>query len=178
MHGPQPPQELPPPAPPGEEFAPNAFSAAELTKQYSASAPAAYTQVHWYDRILDSLLGEDETQAKNRFALICTECRLVNGQAPPGTRSMEDVGRWRCGGCHAWNGEEKRPVDAVSELVQGWEAERKAKEHELVTSNDEEAEAEVAASGDSEADRVDDAVEDTPPPARSTRSKTKKGGKK
>lgn len=183
MQGPPSPQALAPPELPGEDFAPNAFSSAELTKQYSASAPAAYTQVHWYDRILDSLLGEDETQAKNRFALICSDCRLVNGQAPPGTRSLEDVGRWRCGGCHAWNGEEKARADAVSELVQGWEAERKEKELELIASNDVNSDSGPrefggTVSGDSKMNVDDDAVEDTPPSTRSTRSKTKKGGKK
>ncbi len=53
------------------------------------------------------MLGEDETLAKNRFALICAYCRLINGQAPPGIRTLEDIGRWRCGSCGAWNGVEK-----------------------------------------------------------------------
>ncbi|KAF1829594.1 hypothetical protein BDW02DRAFT_642741 [Decorospora gaudefroyi] len=126
IQGPSPPQELPPQDAPGAEFAPNAFGA-DLPKQYSANSPAAFTQTHWYDRILDALLGEDETQAKNRFALICSECRLVNGQAPPGARTLDDVGRWRCGGCSAWNGTEKPKEDDVATLVKGWEDERKRK---------------------------------------------------
>ncbi|KAK2868029.1 hypothetical protein FQN49_003225 [Arthroderma sp. PD_2] len=65
-------------------------------------------QPQWYDRILDVLLGEDETLPKNRLALICVHCRLVNGQAAPGTRTMEEVGRWRCVGCGGWNGENKK----------------------------------------------------------------------
>ncbi|GKZ39150.1 hypothetical protein AbraIFM66950_011959 [Aspergillus brasiliensis] len=78
-------------------FAPNAFS----------STPPQYVeQSHWYDRLLDVLLGEDETQPKNRLALICSTCRLVNGQAPPGVKTLEELGRWRCGSCGAWNGEE------------------------------------------------------------------------
>jgi hypothetical protein len=52
------------------------------------------------------LLGEDETQPKNRLVLICNSCRLVNGQAPPGVKSLEELGRWRCGSCGAWNGVE------------------------------------------------------------------------
>ncbi|KAH8704489.1 hypothetical protein GQ44DRAFT_743666 [Phaeosphaeriaceae sp. PMI808] len=44
------------------------------------------------------------TLPKNRLALICADCRLVNGQAPPGARGLADVGRWRCSGCFAWNG--------------------------------------------------------------------------
>ena len=84
-------------------FAPNAFS----LPPSSSSAYAPDQQHRWYDRILDSMLGEDETLAKNRLALICINCRLVNGQAPPGIRSLEGVGRWRCGSCGAWNGVEK-----------------------------------------------------------------------
>lgn len=78
-------------------FAPNAFSS--TSTQY-------VEQSHWYDRLLDVLLGEDETQPKNRLALICSTCRLVNGQAPPGIKTLEELGRWRCGNCGAWNGEE------------------------------------------------------------------------
>ncbi|PWY79195.1 hypothetical protein BO70DRAFT_387932 [Aspergillus heteromorphus CBS 117.55] len=78
-------------------FAPNAFPAAP--QQYIESS-------HWYDRLLDVLLGEDETQPKNRLVLICVACRQVNGQAPPGVKSLEELGRWRCGSCGAWNGEE------------------------------------------------------------------------
>ncbi|KAJ6779411.1 hypothetical protein PWT90_10844 [Aphanocladium album] len=43
-------------------------------------------------------------------------CRLVNGQAPPGTRSLAELGVWRCMACHATNGavdEGKRIVDEV-----------------------------------------------------------------
>ncbi|KAF2745467.1 hypothetical protein M011DRAFT_406593 [Sporormia fimetaria CBS 119925] len=104
---------------PGAEFAPNAFEPEELRRQYSASAAVSYTQSHWYDRIMDALLGEDETQPKNRLALICAQCRLINGQAPPGVRSLDDVGRWRCTECRAWNGKEKVKEDDVAELVRG-----------------------------------------------------------
>jgi hypothetical protein len=186
---PSPPHQLPPPEAPGAEFAPNAFGGADLTKQYSASSPAVAMQSHWYDRILDALLGEDETQAKNRFALICSECRLVNGQAPPGARTIEDVGRWRCGGCSAWNGKEKPREDDVVRLVQGWEAERKAKDEDLrvsldggIDSDNRETEDDVVVVGE-ESEDVDvkaevESEEDTPPPSRSTRSKTKGKGKK
>jgi hypothetical protein len=183
----------PPPAPspreaPGAEFAPNAFSSAELTRQYTASTAATYTQSHWYDRILDALLGEDETQPKNRLALICSECRLVNGQAPPGARSLEDAGRWRCSGCHAWNGKEKVQEDAVAELVQGWAEERREKakdmsvrSHDGAYSGNMETEEDGAVDGDmdegSGVDVADEAVEDSPS-ARSTRSKAKGKGKK
>ncbi len=76
------------------EFAPNAFSA---VPQYSQVDEGS----RWYDRIMDVLLGEDETLPRARLALICSNCRLVNGQAPPGVKRLEDVGKWRCGGCGA-----------------------------------------------------------------------------
>ena len=76
------------------ELAPSAFSAAP---QYSQ----ANKRSQWYDRIMDALLGEDETLPTARLALICNKCRLVNGQAPPGVKRLEDVGKWRCGGCGA-----------------------------------------------------------------------------
>ena len=71
---------------------------------------------HWYDRVLDLLLGEDETAPKNRIILICQNCRLVNGQAPPGTKSMTELGKWKCFGCGELNGEEDEAVKAVQEM--------------------------------------------------------------
>ncbi|KAH7139528.1 hypothetical protein B0J11DRAFT_46062 [Dendryphion nanum] len=178
--GPSPLQALPPLGVTGAEFAPNAFAPEELARQYTAAAPATFTQSHWYDRILDALLGEDETQPKNRLALICDECRLVNGQAPPGTRTLDDIGRWRCGGCSAWNGKEKIKEDVVAGLVENWEAERKAREKELIASGDadsgseEKDEAIVGTDEDSEVA----VVELVEPPLRSTRSRSKAKGKK
>lgn len=182
------PAQLPPPDAPGAEFAPNAYAAPDLARQYSMTAGASVTQPHWYDRILDALLGEDETQARNRFALICSECRLVNGQAPPGARTLEDVGRWRCGGCGAMNGKEK-PHEDVANLVKGWEAEREAKDRELDDSQDRGIDSDnreteddggiiVGADESSGVDIAAESAEDTPPPSRSTRSKTKSRAKK
>ena len=88
MQGPASPQGF------SAEFAPNAFSA---VPQYSQVDEGS----RWYDRIMDVLLGEDETLPRARLALICSNCRLVNGQAPPGVKRLEDVGKWRCGGCGA-----------------------------------------------------------------------------
>ena len=102
------------------EFAPNAFSTAP---QYSQPSEGS----RWYDRLVDALLGEDETSPKNRIALICQQCRLVNGQAPPGVKSLEDIGRWRCGGCSTMNGEEstKKLVATIEkELASGKEGSR------------------------------------------------------
>lgn len=63
------------------------------------------------------LLGEDETNAKNRLALICGSCRLVNGQAPPGVKRLEDVGKWRCSGCGRMNGAEDEGKRLVAEIT-------------------------------------------------------------
>lgn len=82
-------------------FAPNAFSSGVPPPKSSYDKPS-----NWYDRILDVVLGDDETLAKNRLALICSKCRLVNGQAPPGVQTLEQVGVWRCSNCGAANGVE------------------------------------------------------------------------
>jgi endoplasmic reticulum junction formation protein lunapark len=94
-------------------FAPNAFP-----NPPQQARPAYEQPSKWYDRILDVLLGEDETLAKNRIVLICANCRLVNGQAPPGVKSLEEVGRWKCGGCGAWNGVESEAANLMQEMRQ------------------------------------------------------------
>jgi hypothetical protein len=108
------PYAAPPPAfaSPQAEFAPNAFPA---PPQY-ALGDSTNLDGHWYDRVLDLLLGEDETSPKNRLVLICQNCRLVNGQAPPGTKTLSDLGKWRCFGCGTLNGEEDEAVKAVKEM--------------------------------------------------------------
>ncbi|PHH76830.1 hypothetical protein CDD80_1171 [Ophiocordyceps camponoti-rufipedis] len=93
---------------PGADFAPNAFST-----HASYAQPASPDSRHWYDRIFDILLGEDEAAPKNRFALICNDCRLVNGQAPPGTKSLAELGPWRCMACGALN--EHQPDSLVDD---------------------------------------------------------------
>lgn len=52
----------------------------------SSLAPVHNTayQPHWYDRILDMIVGEDEYSPKSRYALICESCRNHNGLAQPG----------------------------------------------------------------------------------------------
>ncbi|KAF2731776.1 hypothetical protein EJ04DRAFT_514340 [Polyplosphaeria fusca] len=178
-HGP-PNRALPPLESPTAEFAPNAYGTAELQRQYSSTAPSTFTQTHWYDRILDALLGEDETQPKNRLALICQECRLVNGQASPGTRSLEEVGRWRCSGCHAWNGKEKVQEDTMNELVHNLEEERKERERIQAINVDGGAESTHGDIDDDSSlvDVAEEPIEETEPPSRSTRSKAKGKEKK
>lgn len=52
------------------------------------------------------------------MAMICASCRLVNGQAPPGIKTPEELGRWRCGSCGAWNGVESETSKMLSTLKQ------------------------------------------------------------
>jgi endoplasmic reticulum junction formation protein lunapark len=121
-----PPQQLPPSAPsspspnpalrspfppPTEDFAPNAFDYPQ-----QPAAPPVFGPPKWYDRILDALIGDDETLAKNRFALICSECRLVNGLAPPGAKTLEEVGKWKCSGCGTLNGRESVTEKLLKEV--------------------------------------------------------------
>ncbi|KAL7270374.1 hypothetical protein RUND412_006924 [Rhizina undulata] len=86
----------------------------------------------WYDRILDLIVGEDETSAKNRYALICRQCRMVNGLAPPGIRSLDEMEGWGCARCLAWNGSERRaPSSAPSAAPSvGSESEVKIKDED------------------------------------------------
>lgn len=108
---PPPPPPYPPQSRPIEDapgFAPNAFP--PPSSQYAENAS------HWYDRLFDVLLGEDETQPRNRLVLLCTNCRLVNGQAPPGVKTAEELGRWRCFSCGAWNGEESETKKVLADI--------------------------------------------------------------
>ncbi|CAG9993706.1 unnamed protein product [Clonostachys byssicola] len=95
---------------PTAEFAPNAEHLPQSPPSPYQIYPQQYPsfqqpESHWYDRIFDVLLGEDETAPKNRIVLLCAHCRLVNGQAPPGVKSLSEIGRWRCMGCNRENGE-------------------------------------------------------------------------
>jgi endoplasmic reticulum junction formation protein lunapark len=120
----------PPPQPPPNhpaltaEFAPNAGDLPPSSPQYEFTPGPP----RWYDRILDLMLGEDEMAPKNRIVLICQKCRLINGQAPPGTKSLAEIGQWKCMSCHAMNGEldegkrimremfGQRPSDSATDL--------------------------------------------------------------
>jgi endoplasmic reticulum junction formation protein lunapark len=101
------------------EFAPNAFGS---VPQYDRNSESNI-EGKWYDRILDLLLGEDETSPRNRIVLICKHCRLVNGQAPPDVKRIEELGKWRCIGCGGWNGEVDEGTKLVEEIKQKAEIE-------------------------------------------------------
>ncbi|KAI1343262.1 hypothetical protein F5Y15DRAFT_369515 [Xylariaceae sp. FL0016] len=105
-HNQQGPSQIPSPQPASPqhltaEFAPNAGPMPLGNPQYDINPGPP----RWYDRMMDLMLGEDETATKNRIVLICKKCRLVNGQAPPGTRSLAEVGHWKCMSCGTMNGE-------------------------------------------------------------------------
>lgn len=175
-------------ASPTEEFAPNAFTAPmpRATPEYAPEHP------HWYDRILDIILGDDETQPKNRIVLICATCRLVNGQAPPGTRSLDELGKWRCSTCGNMNGtesEEKRLIRAVAgrgpEMGQ-LSPTRPTSAARRVSDGDDDDEAEDALVDREEPDQRGtedvsihtlDGADAESSPAASTRSKAKQRGK-
>lgn len=176
--GAPPPDSLLPPNGPGEEFAPNAFTHAPpppALPQPSNTQYAAPEGPKWYDRILDVVLGEDETSAKNRIVLICGECRLVNGQAPPGARSLEEVGRWRCSACGAWNGVESVERQALKDAGLG--SPTSASSHmgagDAAGEGEEVVDAEVG--GGESVNGEEDGAEEMQdvPPASSTRSKAR-----
>lgn len=118
--GPIPAPQPPNPLEPSAEFAPNADF---IPPAFVRPPPAHYSQnqaapeSHWYDRIFDVLLGEDETAPKNRIVLICQACRLVNGQAPPGTKTLSELGAWKCMSCGAMNGEMDEGKRIVKEVL-------------------------------------------------------------
>jgi len=60
--------------------------------------------------------------------LICRNCRLVNGQAPPGTKNLAEVGKWKCFGCGELNGEEDEGTKAVQEMKELIETDTKDEE--------------------------------------------------
>ncbi|KAF3055249.1 hypothetical protein GL218_07721 [Daldinia childiae] len=96
-----------------EEFAPNAGPLPPSYSHYEVNTGSH----HWYDRIMDLMLGEDEMAPKNRIVLICKNCRLVNGQAPPGTQSLSELGRWKCMSCGATNGEMDEGKKIIREVL-------------------------------------------------------------
>lgn len=99
------------------EFAPNADDLPHTPyPQYDHNPNNTH---RWYDRILDLMLGEDETAPKNRIVLICQNCRLVNGQAPPGTKALPDVGLWKCMSCGSMNGEMDEGKKIMREVLGG-----------------------------------------------------------
>lgn len=78
----------------------------------------------WYDRILDLIVGEDEYSSRQRYALICRNCKAHNGLAQPG-EVPEDV-VYICPHCGTLNGhpKEKTQHDKEFEKESGKETEK------------------------------------------------------
>ena len=176
----QPPTE---PEEPSEDFAPNAFSAptrrppvGEPSSQYATEGPK------WYDRIMDLVLGEDESQARNRIVLICKNCKLVNGQAPPGVRTLEEIGKWRCSSCHTWNGIESEETKILQQISHGEPASPSSPDTPTSPDSGRAPSASAGDADDDEGEDSDDASEEVEQtasgatdatPASSTRSKAR-----
>ncbi|KAK9464511.1 hypothetical protein V1512DRAFT_230568 [Lipomyces arxii] len=91
-------QSLPVPVPTG---AANNIALQQMNKKKSAESQAERSISHWYDRILDVIVGEDETSPRNRYALICANCFAHNGLASPG--QTPDIVQYICPACGTWN---------------------------------------------------------------------------
>lgn len=71
------------------------------------------------DRLLDLIIGSDESElAENRYALICKQCLVHNGLAPPGCKDPFKVS-YICPRCGFLNGEfdgsdETNPIESIS----------------------------------------------------------------
>ncbi|CAN6604014.1 hypothetical protein TRVA0_002S03532 [Trichomonascus vanleenenianus] len=69
-------------------------------------------QPQWYDKIIDLIAGEDEYSPKNRYALICENCRNHNGLAQPGELPQHVV--YICPRCGVQNGKPKKRKESVA----------------------------------------------------------------
>lgn len=87
-------------------------------------------QRQWFDRVLDLLVGEDESAAQNRQALICSKCHNHNGLAPFGKTAAEI--RYKCPNCGEWNGNlvPTEAVELVEEVKEENENEKEEAEEE------------------------------------------------
>ncbi|CCJ31544.1 unnamed protein product [Pneumocystis jirovecii] len=59
-------------------------------------------------RILNFIIGPDETSPENRYALICKNCGIHNGLAPYGEK-WESI-KYICMNCGSWNGNIKQDI--------------------------------------------------------------------
>jgi hypothetical protein len=136
---------------------------------------------------MDVLLGEDETNPRNRLVLICQNCRLVNGQAPPGMKSLEELGRWRCGGCGAWNGAENETKKVLADIKSqtqstegAWETVHR-KEEEVASSEEATDDGVIVGSDTKESEGEEDNIDEEkePEPEQSPRKRGRpKGSRK
>lgn len=69
---------------------------------------------HWYDFIIDLVVGTDELRPNNRYALICHNCSSHNGLAPPGMRP--EYVKYICPRCGVLNGKDGAPKVIVENV--------------------------------------------------------------
>ncbi len=67
------------------------------------------------DRVLELIIGEDETSPAHRYALICQKCFSHNGLAPAGTNDVDAARiKYACPCCGFVNGVDKERSDNIS----------------------------------------------------------------
>lgn len=128
-----------------EEFAPNAYSPHTEQSSFirhnpiqnSTTTNGVVGPAKWYDRLMDVILGDDETSPKNRIVLLCNNCRLINGQAPPGTKSLQELGKWKCFSCGADNGVENEVQKVVEKAAESETSRRNVLQKKLQDGSDE-----------------------------------------
>lgn len=82
---------------------------AQRFNAYSQAGSSA--KRHWYDSIIDTVVGADELSPNNRFALICINCSSHNGLAPPGMKP--EYVKYICPRCGVLNGKDSEPAPQV-----------------------------------------------------------------
>jgi hypothetical protein len=102
--------------------------------------------------------------------LLCRKCRLVNGQAPPGTRSLEDLGTWRCKECHALNGQDSEAKAMIREIAGESTVNEGGKEMQEVQGAEKVLEDQITEGDDDEELEEEEIIS---APATSTRSKVR-----
>ncbi|KAG5358879.1 Protein lunapark [Yarrowia sp. E02] len=119
---------IPKPVPVSEEEVLAAKKSLDKAGASSAPVSTGPYQRQWFDRVLDLLVGEDESAAQNRQALICSKCFTHNGLAPFGKTAAEI--RYKCPSCGEWNG--NVVPSEVAELVEEKEEEVEEEDEDSV----------------------------------------------
>lgn len=88
-----------------------------LSNSSNQLIPGEDYEPSWYDSILDTIVGPDETSPNSRYALICSQCHNHNGLAPPGQLPSEVI--YICPYCGTHNGPDQ---DALTLPVSNSEA--------------------------------------------------------
>lgn len=87
---------------------------------------------HWYDSIVDVVVGTDELSPQNRYALICVNCSSHNGLAPPGQKP--EFVKYICPRCGVLNG--KDPLPNPDFVIEDFDANSKNESKEMISANE------------------------------------------